>query len=296
LTPCRPFIPNRNGSAMFEQLHQINRRPEVFSVYTAQALWADPHRAKQMLAFHLDETIDLSSRNTAFIDASSRWMIDQFELAPGKAVCDFGCGPGLYTARLARSGAKVTGLDFSESSLDHARAQAEAQGQEIDYIQCNYLEFDSDASFDLITMIMCDYCALGPAQRAQLLGIIRQHLKPGGALLLDVYSMAAFAEREETRFYERNQLNHFWCAADYYCFVNSFKYERQAVMLDKYSIFPEQGTPETVYNWLQFFSPERLQQELAAAGLVVDQMYKDVSGAPYSEQHGEFAILAKAAP
>ena len=55
------------------------------------------------------------------------------------------------------------------------------------------------------------FLRLSPAQRAALLKTFRDSLDQDGAILLDVYSMAAFAEREEASFYEKNQLNHF-CA------------------------------------------------------------------------------------
>lgn len=277
---------------MFEKLREINSKPDVFGLYTADSLWTDEYRAKQMLAYHLNEGIDVSSRNIEFIEASSSWMIDHFQLGPGKSVCDFGCGPGLYASRLANSGVHVMGLDFSENSIRYAREQAENASQEIDYIHVNYLEFDHQERFDLITMIMCDFCALSASQRKKLLSIFHKHLKEDGAVLLDVYSMVAFAEREEGSFYEKNQLNHFWCEGDYYCFVNTFKYDPEAVALDKYSIFPENGKDETVYNWLQYFSLESLTAELSTAGFAIENIYKDVSGCPFSEQHPEFAVVA----
>ncbi len=280
------------GGFMFRQLEEINARPEVFEIYTAEALWADDHRAEQMLAFHLDETVDVSSRNIEFIDRSSAWITDTFRLGPGKRVCDFGCGPGLYASRLAKSGAQVTGLDFSRNSIRYAREEAERAGQKIDYVHGNYLAFDPTQRYDLIVMIMCDFCALSPVQRQQLLTIFQNCLADDGALLLDVYSMAAYSERAETSFYERNQLNGFWCEEDYYCFVNTFKYDRDAVVLDKYSIFPKSGAPQAVYNWLQYFSPESLTTELSGAGFATKQIYGDVSGRPFTEQNTEFAIVA----
>lgn len=280
---------------MFRQLEEINARPDVFEVYTAEALWADDHRAAQMLAFHLDGASDVSSRNAGFIDRSCSWITDTFGLGAGKSVCDFGCGPGLYTSRLARSGAQVTGLDFSKQSIEYARAQALEAAQEITYLHVNYLEFEPRGRFDLITMIMCDFCALSPAQRRELLGIFKDCLKDDGAILLDVYSMAAYTERAEASFYERNQLNRFWCAEDYYCFVNTFKYDADAVVLDKYSIFPESGGAQTVYNWLQYFSPESLGTELSQAGFAVEGTYRDVSGQPSGERDPEFAVVARKA-
>jgi len=278
---------------MYEKLEEINKRPAVFGRYTAQALWADPYRARKMLAFHLNPGIDVSSRNAEFIETSAEWISERFKLGPGKSVCDFGCGPGLYTSRFARSGAAVMGLDFSENSIRYARAQAQRAGQHIDYVQVNYLEASLTTRFDLITMIMCDFCALSADQRRKLLGVFHDALTDDGAVLLDVYSMAAFAAREEASFYEKNQLDHFWCAQDYYCFVNTLKYATEAVVLDKYSIFPQGGKPETVYNWLQYFSAESLGKEMAEAGFVVTEIYKDISGGAFSANAPEFAIVAR---
>jgi hypothetical protein len=54
---------------IFEELEKINERPEPFQFYTASDLWADEHTSKQMLSFHLNEDIDVSSRNAEFIEA-----------------------------------------------------------------------------------------------------------------------------------------------------------------------------------------------------------------------------------
>jgi 2-polyprenyl-3-methyl-5-hydroxy-6-metoxy-1,4-benzoquinol methylase len=182
----------------YPHLREINRRPACFEHYTAADLWTDEHTSSKMLAFHLDGSIDVSSRKTEFIDRSAAWLISRFGLAEGRAVADFGCGPGLYTSRPAASGASVTGINFSDRSIQHARELSPGQGLSVDYVHANYLEFESEKRFDLITMIMCDYCVLSPAQRRLMLDKFRKHLRPGGAVLLDVYSLSAFAAGEET--------------------------------------------------------------------------------------------------
>jgi hypothetical protein len=48
---------------MFEELQRINGRPEPFQFYTASDLWTDEHTSQQTLSYHLDEPVDLSSRN-----------------------------------------------------------------------------------------------------------------------------------------------------------------------------------------------------------------------------------------
>ena len=118
-----------------------------------------------MLAYHLNEEVDLSSRSGAFIDRSVEWIVSNLGVGKGTKIADFGCGPGLYTTPLARVGADVTGIDFSKRSIDHARETAAAEGLSIRYINESYLELKLDDRFDLVSMIMCDFCALSPEQR-----------------------------------------------------------------------------------------------------------------------------------
>ena len=265
---------------MFDELEKIDQRPAPFEFYTAEDLWTDEHTSEQMLGYHLDEAVDVSSRNATFITRSVEWIKSRFALSRDSAVADFGCGPGWYTTALARCGAQVNGIDFSERSIRHARNIATREGLSINYVQQNYLDFTTDERFDLVLMIMCDYCALSPQQRYRLLGIFYNILKPGGAILLDVYSLAAFAAKKECSLYEKNQLNGFWSANSYYGFLNTFKYPAEKVILDKYTII-EKNRVRTVYNWLQYFSADMLQQEFAQAGLKVREFYADVAGGEY---------------
>lgn len=279
---------------MFEELEAINKRPELFSKYTASDLWTDEYTSAQMLSFHLNEEIDVSSRNTGFINRSVEWIASRFSVGKGIKIADFGCGPGLYATRLARRQALVTGIDFSKRSIEHARQVAAQESLNIRYIHQNYLEFGTDDRFDLIIMIMCDFCALSPGQRKTLLENFHVLLKPGGRILLDVYSLNAFDQREAAAFYEANLLNGFWSPNKYYGFLNTFKYGKEKVMLDQYTIV-EANRTRTVYNWLQYFSPEALQRELAACGFTVDTFYSDVAGTPYDPESNEFAVIANTA-
>lgn len=171
---------------LYEELETINSRPKPFEFYTARDLWDDEHTSKQMLSFHLNESIDVSSRNAKFIQQSVDWIVSHFGLSKDSSIADFGCGPGLYAKRFAERHAKVTGIDFSRRSIQYAVAAAEAAGLPINYVHQNYLEFETEERFDLILMIMCDFCALSPVQRGVMLKKFSTLLKPNGRVLLDV--------------------------------------------------------------------------------------------------------------
>ena len=279
---------------MFTELEGINSRPEPFQYYTAEELWTDEHTSKQMLEYHLNEFVDASSRNKKFIDRSVNWITSNFGVDSKTNVIDFGCGPALYTTRIAEKGAKVTGVDFSIRSIEYARKTALEKNLEIDYVKQNYLTYDTDKKFDLITMIMCDYCALSPDQRKDLLQIFYKLLKPDGSVLLDVYSFNSFNQKEESATYELNQLNGFWSPEDYYCFVNTFKYEKEKVILDKYTVV-EKNRIRVVYNWLQYYSLESLRTEFERNNFIIENIYSDVAGSKYDSKNSEIAIVAKKA-
>lgn len=278
---------------IFDLLEDISDRPPPFEFYTAGDLWTGEHTSKQMLSYHLNEDIDVSSRNAKFIDRSVEWITSRFKVGRGMRIADFGCGPGLYTTRLARKKAEVTGIDFSKRSLSYAREVAAKIKLNIRYEKQNYLEFETDERFDLILMIMCDFCALSPSQRKNLLSKFCAILNPGGSVLLDVYSLKAFDQREEIAVYETNLLNGFWSPNKYYGFLNVFKYDQVKVILDKYTII-EADQIRTCYNWLQYFSPDSLKREFKECGLKVEELYADVAGSPYNSESTEFAVVAGA--
>ena len=277
---------------MFEEIENINTRPEPFEFYTASDLWTDEYTSKQMLSFHLNEDIDVSSRNAPFIDRSVEWIASHFDVGAGVKIVDFGCGPGLYATRLAQRQADVTGIDFSKRSIHYAQEVAIREGLSIHYVLQNYLEFETDDRFHLILMIMCDFCALSPTQRKKMLSKFHTILEPGGSVLLDVYSLTAFGQREEAATYEANLLNGFWSPNKYYGFLNTFKYEEEKVVLDKYTLI-EKSRTQTVYNWLQYFIPEALEREFVECGFTVEKLYSDVAGSPFDPETTEIAVVAK---
>ena len=92
-------------------------------------------------------------------------------------------------------------------------------------------------------MIMCDYCALSPSQRRRLLERVGEILAPGGAFLFDVYSLAAFETWEEQVAYGPGLMDGFWSAQPYYGFLNTFRYEAERVVLEKYAIVERDRDP-----------------------------------------------------
>lgn len=277
---------------MFEKIQRINQKPQPFEFYTTKELWNDPYIFQQMLKFHLDENSELASRKKEFIDSSVEWMTEYFDINKQTKIIDFGCGPGLYTTPFAKRGAYVTGIDFSENSINYARKIAKENQLNIDYICESYLDFSTTEKFDLAIMIYCDFCVLSPAQREQLLRNIHKLLKDGGRFIFDVWSLFFFDEAEEKATYEYCPKDGFWSAKPYYAFMNTFKYDQQKLYLDKYTIIKENRTRE-IYNWLQCYSQQSIEDVLLQNGFCVDEIFSNVAGQDYNSDSKEIAVVAQ---
>ena len=275
---------------MYEKIKRFAARPALFSEETALALWTRPHIAEQMLSFHLDSATPLASRPVEDIDRIVRALDGKLQLE-GKKVCDLGCGPGLYSTRFADAGADVLGVDVSPGSIDFATArQASAQGRQR-YRVADYLREPLGEDFDVVTLIYFDFCALSPANRASLLKKIRSMLTEGGCLVLDVVSEASFPTLEEGLEIEQNLMGGFWSPGEYVGMHRRWLYAEEQVCLDHYGIF-EDGQDFEIFNWMQYFSAERLREEIEGAGFSNVELFGSLALEPVSDSGNEIGAIA----
>ncbi len=107
------------GYLNLDKLLRLQQKPAPFTP-GEQLFWNDPHIAQQMLAAHLSQNTDAASRNKETIAQTVDWLVDYLQLKIGQTVLDLGCGPGLYATRLAQQGLMVTGVDYSQNSIEYA--------------------------------------------------------------------------------------------------------------------------------------------------------------------------------
>ncbi|MEO1056191.1 MAG: class I SAM-dependent methyltransferase [Actinomycetota bacterium] len=275
----------------FEHLERFNSRPAPFSAYTAEDLWTDPHVSERMLALHLDGDVAMASPTTEFIDRAVAWITQRCAIDDASRVLDLGCGPGLYANRIARTGAAVVGVDFSERSIRHAERSADTNTS-ARYVLGNYLDVDVPGDFNLVLMAMYDFCALSPTQRQRLLRRICEWLRPDGCFVFDVYSLRALSEHDESVTYAPNLMDGFWSAEPYHGFLRTFVYEQPGVTLDKYEIIEAHRT-RTIYNWLQHFDEDSIADELGRAGFAISGLYGDLTGGALGGDAREFCVVAR---
>jgi 2-polyprenyl-6-hydroxyphenyl methylase / 3-demethylubiquinone-9 3-methyltransferase len=134
-----------------------------------------------------------------FSDLAHRWWDKEGEFRPlhqinplrlawinglsplaGHQVLDVGCGGGILTDAMARSGAKATGIDLSAKALKIAQLHAlEAETPNVTYreVSVEALAFERPASFDTVTcMEMLEHVP----DPASVVRACAELVKPGG--------------------------------------------------------------------------------------------------------------------
>ena len=150
--------------------------------------WDDRDFSRRMLNEHLSQKHDAASRRFEIIDGHVRWIHDQVLKGDPTRVLDLGCGPGLYTSRLARLGHRCVGIDFSPASIAYAREQAEEEGLECTYIQQDIRTSDYGAGYGLVMLIFGEFNVFRPGEARGILEKAYQALVPGGFLLLEPHT------------------------------------------------------------------------------------------------------------
>jgi SAM-dependent methyltransferase len=280
----------RHTAIDLSRVCQLQEKPRPFEP-GEPLFWTDPHIARQMLASHLDPTVDGASRRPETIERTTNWIATSVGLHPGDCILDLGCGPGLYTERLARAGFQVTGVDFSQNSINYALAQAREKQLPIQYRCQNYLELDEPALYSAALLIYGDFCPLSPEQRAKLLANVRKALKPGGCFILDVTT---------PRLRQKYGLKNGWYAAGqgfwkprlHLVLEQGFAYPDD-LFLDQYVVIEGDGKISVYRNWFQEYTPETIRAELAAGGFAIESLWSDLTGTPFTPDSEWIGIVAR---
>ncbi len=128
-------------------------------------------------------------------------IFKKYSASPVRNVLDLGCGTGNHTLRLAERGYSVTGVDCAPEMLAIARDKAEQQGLKIALHEADIRRINLERTFDTVLMM---FAVLGyQVENADVLLALRaarEHLRPGGLLVADVwYGPAVLVQRPGNR-------------------------------------------------------------------------------------------------
>lgn len=121
-------------------------------------------------------------------------VIHSGKISPGTAL-DLGCGTGIKSIFLAQNNFQVTGVDISQTAINHAKTNAKKAKSSINFIAADAtnLSFLDGQKFDLI-LDWANLHGILEEKREKYISEITNHLKPKGKFILRCFGRKSIAE------------------------------------------------------------------------------------------------------
>lgn len=255
--------------------------------------WHDPAFSRRMLREHLSQAHDAASRRSIIIDEHVEWIHREVLNNRSSRVLDLGCGPGLYSSRLAQRGHTCVGIDFSPASIEYAREAARSQQLACDYRLDDVRRADYGTGYDLVMFIFGESNVFRPKDLQHILSKAYAALNDGGHILLEVHPLevvqrlghqrATWYTLEQGLFSDRPHLVLF----------ESFWDEAQTVAIERfYIVDAETGEVTPHSSSMQAYTDEQYRYALQIAGFTDITFYPSLIGQPDERQKDLIAIVA----
>jgi 2-polyprenyl-3-methyl-5-hydroxy-6-metoxy-1,4-benzoquinol methylase len=141
--------------------------------------WWERFFSEDYLMTVLPPTADQVAKQVDFIETS-------ISVGKGGTILDVGCGLGLHAIELTRRGYLVVGLDLSLAMITHAAEAAQQQKLRLSFVHADIREMEFDGAFDGAICMGTTFGFFDEESNRDVLARLRQALKPGGRVLLDV--------------------------------------------------------------------------------------------------------------
>ena len=168
--------------------------------------WNEPDFSRRMLKEHLSQEHDLASRRSEIIDKQVEWIHKDLLGERPSRILDLGCGPGLYTQKLAALGHKCRGIDYSPASIDYAKQRAKDSALDCRYVLGDLRTADFPSGFGLAMLIFGEFNVFRKSDIEIILKKTYESLDNGGLLLLEVHKFETIEDigRAQPSWYSSN--------------------------------------------------------------------------------------------
>lgn len=222
----------------------------------------------------------------------------------GDPVLELGCGTGRVAMALAQMGKRVTGLDLSERMLEHAARKratlSKEERERVHLVQGDMTRFDLGEKFQLIIIPFRPFQHLLEVRdQMACLERVRQHLRPAGCLILDVFQTDA--ERIHDPIHMRESpLVEYWSHDGKQVRISErvAAFHRAEQRNDVEMIYtiehPEGRKERLVFAWpLRYFFRYEVEHLLARSGFRVAAEYGDFDKTPIRDDSPEMIFVAQ---
>jgi SAM-dependent methyltransferase len=256
--------------------------------------WNDPDFSRRMLREHLSQAHDAASRRSIIIDEHVEWIHRTLLNNRSSRVLDLGCGPGLYSSRLAQRGHACVGIDFSPASIEYARDFAQAQQLACEYHLADVRHADFGSGYDLAMFVFGESNVFRPEELQHILRKAYAALNDGGHILLEVHPLAVVQRLGHQRATWYTLEQGLFSDRPHLVLFESFWDEAQAVAIERFYIIDAETNDVTPHaSSMQAYTDEQYRYALQIAGFTDIIFFPSLIGTPDERQPDLFAIVAK---
>ena len=252
--------------------------------------WNDPDFSRRMLKEHLPQKHDAAIRRTPIIKKHVDWIHNFVLEGMPSRILDLGCGPGLYSARLAMLGHTCRGIDFSPASVEYA---VEHAPENCSYTLGDIRATDFGDSNDLVMLIFGEFNVFRPDDARLILDKALAALKPDGKLLLEVSTFDAVYERGNQPATWYSAENELFADEPHLCLMESFWDDEQSVSIERYYIQDVASGNVTRHSASQqAYKENELCKVILDIGFAKVEIYPSLIGKEHPSQREMFVIVA----
>jgi SAM-dependent methyltransferase len=241
------------------------------------------------------------------IEGDVQFYVEEAQKA-GSPVLELGCGTGRILIPTAEAGVEIVGLDRAPSMLEVARRKvaelpAEVQGR-VELVEGDMREFDLGRRFALVTIPYRAFLhLLTDKDQRRALTCIRNHLAPGGRLILNIFDprLSIIAAHSGSLGSALKMVSEFVHPDTGHRVVvwDTRQYDEDAQMIDQYFIFEELDDDGQVLGKvyssliLRYIYRREMQYLLELCGYEIEALYGDFQRSPFGAG-GEQIWVARA--
>lgn len=256
--------------------------------------WNEPGFSERMLKEHLSQAHNHASRRFDIIDQQVDWIQNTILKGQSVAVLDLGCGPGLYTSRLAKMGSPCTGIDFSPASIRYAKETAERENLPCSYRLQDLRQGAYGRGYGLALLLYGEFQVFSPADAALILREIWKALAPGGWLILEPHTLAGVRSigTEPSSWYTSK--SGLFSEQPHLVLEEYFWYEEQQTAVARYAVIEaETGEVRRYSSSYQGYTQEQYRSLLEECGFEEIAFYPSLLGEPHPALESLCAVTAR---
>ena len=256
--------------------------------------WSEPGFSRRMLREHLTQSHDLASRRSEKIDAHVDWIHRNVLSGRPTKILDLGCGPGLYSSRLARLGHRCVGIDFSPASMEYAKEQAASEDLSCGYLHADIRFTEYGFGYGLAMLIFGEFNVFKPADAARILAKAHAALGEGGTLLLEAHTDEAIREFGQRPASWHSAESGLFSDSPHLCLQeNSWDADAGVVTRRYFIVEASTGEASRYAQSLKAYTNEQYRAVLEGAGFVDVRFHPSLMGREDASQSDLLVVTAR---